>query len=357
MMEQQIQTIKQGKIEKPIFNYTVVSHVDVNRMAASDGPLPLVKLAKIGSKLYPIGGFAALKASKMRGENSLQCLITNYKTKQEAVKAGLREYSVSEPINILKLRDICDFLKEDAGTISTQCNMGGMHFEKIVAAFIIPEVYDKLEAVIAKLSTKLPASMLAIPPHIVIGLAKADPKKQMAVFDTIYADIEFEKSELQFTWPTPGQISIAVRETGIVEEEDAVVVHVQEEETIQRTKPTEYAKEEEEQDHRQESDETLQLMKQLKNSIIIPEKDGTHLVVDTKTKNVQKVALTDNKLNFTTLDAAAERALIMPPTVVKHLDLASAEAHEKRCNSAAEAISYLKTVRKTAHKIAIFWTE
>ena len=355
MIDLQTQTIKLRSIEQPILDCIVVSKVDVDRMAASDGPLPPVSLARVGRKIYPIRGFAALSAAAIRGDESLHCILATYETKKEAVMAGLRECSISEPINMLKINDIHKFLGEDASVIATKCNLGGTFFEKIARARIIPEVYDRCEAVLEQLSTKLSASMLAFPPHILTGLAKAEPKKQLAVFDSIYEHIEFKSPESQFTWPTPAHISMIVRETSVIEEAEGVIVHAGEFDSDLGSNDSDIGSISPPELKVVESPESLQLAKQSKNGMVLPKKDGSWTVVDTKAKTVADVKLTDDKLNFKSLYISSERAVIIPPSIVKHLDLTNTEAREKKFDSPKDAIKHLKTLQKSA-KIAIFWT-
>ena len=359
MMKSQIEVVKLSSIEQPILDCMVVSKADVKRMAESDGHLPLVSLAQIGRKLYPIGGFAILSAAVIRSDESIKAIITSYGTKKDAVRASLSSNSVMEPINVLKTNEICSFLGEDASTVVSKCSLGGTFFEKIVNAHINSDVYAKCEEVINRLSEKLPAQTLAIPPYILMDLAKVDPKKQLAVFDIIYEQIEFERSESQFTWPTPAQVIMAVRVTGVVEEEEGVIVHpasfgdgIDIDSGVGTDADIDDG--DEQSMETKASPETLQLAKQSKNCIIIPTPSGDYKV-DKKTNTVEQVAATPDKRNFKSLFVPSERAVIMAPSIVKHLGLADTPASENKFDNTADAIKYLRTIGKKA-KIAIFWT-
>ena len=354
MIEQPIQTVKLGSIEQPIFDFTVVSKADVNRMATSDGALPFAKLALVKGKMYPVGGFASISAAHVRGDESVECHVTNYDSKKDAVKAGLREHSVSEPINTLKISELCEYLGGDTADIMTECNMNGTFFERVSHVHITPAVREKCEEVVDRLSEKLPAQMLVVPSHILTGLGKANAKKQMAVFNNIYELIEFESPESQFNWPTQAQVSLAVRVTNVVEDDEAIIIHPQnyatesDEVSGSTDEGVEYEKEE-------EMPASLQLAKQSKNCLVIPEKDGSHKIVDLKAKTVSEVGMTDDKLNFKSQFIESENAVIMSPSAVKHLDLANKETREQNFDSPTDAIKHLKQLEKSA-KVSLFWT-
>ena len=341
-MEQKIKTISCDDIEKPILDYVVVSNADVTRMAESNGPIPTVMLARVNGELYPIGGFAALEAARRREDDSLKCTVSDYDTKEDAVRAGLLQCSVAEPINVLKSREIVEFFGGDVSESVRKINMGKTHFEKIAKARLIPEIYEKLDAVLDRLSSKLPAHMLAIPPYILMALSNVNARKQLAVFDTIYMNIEFDVPASQFTWPNSIQIGMCVRETNVVEDEDGVILHAE------RPAQTNNAKVKEDED-------AVKLAKCNKNCIIIPEPDGSYLVVNTKTKTGHKLTRTGDMRNFKAESVSVWDAFLIPPDGAEHLGLDSNELHEEKSNSPDDAIEDLNTLPKTA-KIVILWT-
>ena len=94
MMEEHTIPLKQ--LEKPLLTVQI-SEDAVNRMAASDGPLPPIKLARVDGRLYPMSRSVALEASRVRGDDTLRCTITDYKTKESAVyDAILAQYRNEE---------------------------------------------------------------------------------------------------------------------------------------------------------------------------------------------------------------------------------------------------------------------
>lgn len=346
---QKAQAIKTEWIEKPILDYVVVSQLDVDRMIKSDAPFPIVTLALVDEKLYPIGGFAALEAAKKQADDSVQCMVYDYKTKEDAVQAGVRQCGVLEKLNLSKMPEILGFFGGDMTHNIKMLNMGGTLFEKVARARLVPEIYDRLADVLERLSSKLSAQTLAVDPQFLLAIAKADTKKQLAVFETICESIDFKGVEAHFTWPNPAEISLAIRQTGIIEEEESVVVHADSADDSVVVHVDQMEKQAAE-----ENDDTLQILKQSKHCMVSPNQDGTHLVVDTKAKTLKTYVPSDDHLNFDALDVAAERAVIMPPTVVKHLDLSESGTHSKQFDSPDEAIAHLGTIPNTA-KVAVFW--
>ena len=340
MQQANVQTVQREKIQDPILKYALVSKADVNRMTVSDAPLPLVMLARVDGKLYPIGGFAVLEAAEARYDDSFDCLIRDYDTKENAVRAGLLNCSVAEPINILKARQIVKFFGDDVSVEIKSFNMGGTFFEKIVNATIIPEIFEKFEGVLERLSAKLPAHMLALPPYILMNLAKTDSENQLVAFESINDLIPYHSPASQFTWPAPEMVSMAIRNIGWVEEEpQAKVIHVEVNGELDV----------------QENEDTPQILRQAKGCLVIPRADGSHLIIDRNAETVKEVKKTDDCMNFEALDVKAEPAMLIPPDTVEHLSLADTESHSKNFDSPETAITYLRTLQKTA-KISLFWT-
>ena len=59
--------------------------------------LPPVALARVDGRLYPMSRSVALEASRVRGDDTLRCTITDYKTKESAVyDAILAQYCNGE---------------------------------------------------------------------------------------------------------------------------------------------------------------------------------------------------------------------------------------------------------------------
>ena len=225
---QKPQAISLNLIEEPIVDCVLVSQLDVDRMIKAGGELPIVTLAQVDEKLYPIGGFAALEAAKQRLDNTVQCAVCGFDTKQDAVNAGLTQCSISESINPLKVRDITKFFANDETPQAIKMiNMGGVSLEKMINAVIIPEILDRLADVVDTLSSKLSARNLTVPAPFLIALSRANPKKQSAVFERVYDLIPFKKPESQFRWPTVDQILLVIRQTDMVEDEEPVIMDIE----------------------------------------------------------------------------------------------------------------------------------
>ena len=351
---QKPQAISLNLIEEPILDYVVVSQLDVDRMIKAGGPLPIVTLAQVDEKLYPIGGFAALEVAKQRLDNTVQCIVCGYDTVQEAVRAGLIQCSVIESINPLKAPEIMKFFGGDIAENIKTINMGGMQLEKMLNAHIIPEIYDKLTAVVAQLSSRLSAQTLTVPTQFLIAFSRANQKKQLAVWDRVYDLIDFKCSESQFTWPNTNQILLVIRQTDMVDDEESVAMNIDVEPDVTR-EDEESVVAHLEGVEPQESDATLQILKQYKNGIVLPQEDGSHIVVNTKNKSLEKLTQTADGLNFDSIQIEGQPAYIVPPSVVKHLGIEENEIHSKEFDGLDDAKKHLTSLPSTT-KLAMFWT-
>ena len=343
-------------IEDPILDYAVVSRFDVNRLAKSNVALPIATLALVGEKLYPIGGFASIQAAKIRGDKEIECVVKPFETVNDAVRFGIVQCGILEPVDLTQMPDILGFFDEDLDSSINRLNMDGTIMEKIARCRLVPEIYKKVADVQAKLSQRLSAQTLAVDPQFLINIARANPKKQVKVFDTVCQSIDFNGPESHFMWPSPEEIKIVVRTTSFIEEDridDDVVVHGKSDDSV--VLHIDQDNDDDDGDKPQEERaDTMQILKQSKGEIVIPISDNEHIVVDTKAKTLKKLTPTEDKLNFDAVSLPTERAVMMPTSTVKHLDLSRNETNLKHFDSPNEAIEYLGTIQHDA-KVAIFW--
>lgn len=336
MMQADAVEVRTDSIRHPIMETTRVSLADVARLASSSCRLPLIRLARIRQGLYPIGGFASLEAARRRGDDSVICTVRKFATKRAALREGLLDASIAEPIDPIRVPGIMEYLGGGAG-FADSIGMSGTWVEKVARANLAPEVFGLFDDLLDLLSARLPAHMLVVPPFMLTALAKIGAERQAAAAREMISLVPVHDGEMQFAWPTPAQAAMAARGADRPQPcRPAVPIRVDGEEP---------------QEPRQA---TTEVLKTLKNCMVVERPDET-LVINLQTGRASKIDDAKDGHLLVEEDVAAGAAPIMPHGSVRHLDWTEKKRNVKNCNSPARAIAYLARVPKGA-RVSVFWT-
>lgn len=378
MSETRVQTIKIGDLQEPLLHSTVSSRYDISRLVkaarANPANLPGILVGTVGEKCYPMGRLDVLAACQAAGIQGVKANIRDYDSKLDLMTDQVREISVGEYIDPLRIRQVIDAFGRyglNADDMLDMTNLAETQAARVALSFVTDDVLKALsDFVNNELSDKLPAASLVVPAHIILKIAKMESEMQAIIAKRV-TELTIPQRDMNFAWPPPLSIAYEIRNMPKPERKsDAVVVKVTEIDDMETgdsssssssgTKPDNAEPNGKAQDTRipekyAKAIEDLQVAS--KDCMIVLDKKGKpNLLVNKKNNTVKKISRVNDGKAFKLHADAAKPAFMMPIKTTRHLALDSRPMHGRDFDDAESSAEFCKTLKGQGLKVTVFWT-
>ena len=364
------QTMGISKLEKPLARCTVSSKYDIARLEKvarlDPADLPTIRIGVIDGRNYPMSGLDILEACKLAAVHEIRVETRQYETKSDLIIDQIKEISVGEHIDPLRIRGIVDDLGRYGISVDDalkKTNLQDTALSKIAKSDITDEALDMFAKFIEdELSDKLTARILVMPTHIPLRIGRLEPALQTEIARMLI-EITPPGSGMNFTWPASDAVVHRIKNTPKPEvHADPVFVEpskpdngdlaVPEAGTTAKPKKSKKAK------PKPVENDTLKDMQHVaKDCIVIIDKKGEpKMLVNKKDNTVKEISPADSGKAFKLHENTGKPAYLLPLELNKHLKLDSRSLHGHTFDDVESLVKFAKTIEGDGAKFSLLWT-